>query len=297
MEQIATAIIKRELGITDFTCEEIVGLGQVNKVYAFASTQGKYILRLHDEGFKALEYQKEYWCLTTVAARGVPSPRVLKIGTYKGIFFMLQEKLPGINGKAAPPEEKVTIWRSLGNYAQLFHQVPMIEDAEVMQQEFHASWRHRLRYNIEQLNEQDSLLLKGEITTEEQQQMRQILETLGKKSFSTGLVHGDLCPRNTIWHQGTTYLIDWGMAEINIVPHNEIGIVLNSKTANKEEFQAFLTGLGITTAEYAQMEGEIKAINLLHHLDKYRWAEGFGVDNLEDYFQQVLRMFEGTKSY
>lgn len=294
MENLAAEIVRQELSLIDFSLEEIVGLGKVNKVYIVASQDGNFILRLNNEAHKTLEYRKEQWCIDTVTNKGVPSPTVLKIGTYNEVHFMLQQKIPGVNGSHASTKDKLAIWRSLGTYAKVFQQVRRIADADVEEDEFHASWRHRLRYNIEELNEKDSLLSNGIVSKEDHTKMRTVLLTLGEKQFATGLVHGDLCPRNSIWQEGRTFLIDWGMAEINIVPHNEIGIALLSGEANDEEFSAFLDGLGLSSAEYARIEPEVKAINFLHHLDKYRWAKDYSVDNIGDYEQKVVSTFRAA---
>lgn len=291
MENLATDIVRQELRLIDFELNEIVGLGKVNKVFIVTSQDGDFILRLNNEAHKTLEFRKEKWCIDTVKNTGVPSPTVLKIGTYQEVHFMLQRKIPGMNGSHASIKEKLAIWRSLGTYARIFQQIPRIADTDVEEDEFHASWRHRLRYNIEELNEKDSLLSNGVVSKEDHAKMKTVLSALGEKEFATGLVHGDLCPRNSIWQEGKTFLIDWGMAEINIVPHNEIGIALLSGEANSEEFRAFLDGLGLSKAEYARIEPEVKAINFLHHLDKYRWAKDYSVNNIGDYEKMVVSTF------
>jgi serine/threonine-protein kinase RIO1 len=107
-----------------------------------------------------------------------------------------------------------------------------------------------------------------------------------------GLVHGDLCPRNVIVNKQDIYLLDWGTAEINIVPHNEIGQLLMSDEVSKAEFKVFLNGMGISNDEFKSMEEEINVLNFLHQLDIYRWAEGQGISKINDYPLKVKNTFD-----
>jgi len=104
-----------------------------------------------------------------------------------------------------------------------------------------------------------------------------------------------LCPGNVILSKEGVYLLDWGTAEINVVPYNEIGLVMMSKEANEIEFEHFLEGLGISNLEYKEMEEEIFKLNFLHRLDKYRWAESYDVAHIEDYEIKIRETFERIK--
>ena len=106
------------------------------------------------------------------------------------------------------------------------------------------------------------------------------------------MTHGDLCPRNVIVNDTTTYLLDWGTAEINVVPHTELGILMMSDEVTKEAFQLFLKGIGISFTEFQLMEEEINLLNFLHRLDKYRWAETYDIENIKDYAFKTRNTFE-----
>ncbi|MCB0571013.1 MAG: aminoglycoside phosphotransferase family protein [Phaeodactylibacter sp.] len=287
MEKTIREIIKHELNESIISIRAINGLGSVNKVFDIRTENDEYIIRLNEDRGKELEYQKEKWCIENAAKLGIPSPKVLKTGLHGSISFMIQNKISGANGNHCKPEDKAYIWKNLGNYAAKYHQAGRIEVEAVEEHEFHKNWEARLEYNLRELNEQDSLLKKEILNFEEQQSAKKVLSGLKKVQFKTGLVHGDLCPRNIIFDNGTVFLLDWGTAEINVVPHNEIGIVLMSNEADEGEFDLFLEGLGISSAEYQKIKREIEALNLLHRLDKYRWAEGHQVENIKEYEQKV----------
>lgn len=295
MEQFIHDIFASALQEQVSTITELVGLGSVNRIFNVQGKQAAYIIRINDDPAKQVEYLKEHWCLNAVAAKGIPSPKVLQTGHKAGLTFMIQEKLPGTNGKHCPPKDQLIIWKHLGAYAALFNKIKRIEVEEVNSQEFHKDWRARLIYNIKELNTEDSLLRNKVLSSEEHQSMKKVLKRLEQYNFATGLTHGDLCPRNAIWREEQTYLLDWGTAEINIVPHSEIGLVLFSKEADPNAFQAFLSGMGISRKQYSQMENEIHLVNLLHQLDKYRWAETYDPDNISGYEKRIIEAFSKVK--
>jgi len=72
-----------------------------------------------------------------------------------------------------------------------------------------------------------------------------------------------------IYRRGEVYLIDWGTAEIDIVPHSELGVLMMKKECSKEEFHCFLEGIGLNGSGYEKIEKEIKVINLLNGCDGF----------------------------
>jgi hypothetical protein len=99
-----------------------------------------------------LEYKKEKWCIEHVNGLAVNSPNVLKIGIFENMPFMIEPKLIDINGKLCNTKQRKNIWKKLGNYAKVFHQIQRIEDKAVEANEFHKNWQARLAYNINELN-------------------------------------------------------------------------------------------------------------------------------------------------
>ncbi|MEM6342275.1 MAG: aminoglycoside phosphotransferase family protein [Bacteroidota bacterium] len=287
-------ILQQHQLVGPFTIQQIIGLGVVNQVFEVRGQQGQYIIRLN-EATSELEYQKEYWCLERVASLGIPTAKVLARGLFAGHCYMIQAKIPGQNGKQSGAAQQALIWQALGRYARKFHQVKRIEVAAVEEAEFHHDWFARLRYNLEELNPADSLLARRIFTPQEYQRIRQALERLLNKKFQSGLVHGDLCPRNVIVEKDQVALIDWGTAEINVVPHNEIGVLLMSGEASPEAFAYFLEGMGISDSAFQEMKPDILLLNLLHQLDKYRWAESYDAEHLSDYGQKIRVAFEGLE--
>ena len=291
MKTLIQYIFQSELQEKVYAIHPIIGLGSVNQIFEVASDSGNYIIRLNDTD-KRLECKKEVWCINAVSQLGIPVPAILGVGLWGQTNYMIQRKIAGLNGKICTPQQQALIWQKLGEYASIFQSIPQIEEVEVAEAEFHADWKSRLDYNLKELNEADSLLRDNILTKLEHNKAKSILKTLQTTTFKTGLVHGDLCPRNVIVHDKIIYLLDWGTAEINIVPHTEIGIVLMNKEASDSEFQLFLKGLGISTKAYQQIEQEITILNFLHQVDIYRWAESRDLVKVNDYDGKVRRAFD-----
>ncbi|MEM8887176.1 MAG: aminoglycoside phosphotransferase family protein [Bacteroidota bacterium] len=291
MQSLISRISIEALSEELISSHPISGLGSVNEIYAFDTAEGKYILRLNNFEEKQIEYRKEKFCLEAVGEMGIPGPKVLAMGQIEEHVYMIQNRLGGENAKEVGQESRNKIWRALGTYARQFHEITKIEDEAVKKQEFHADWKARLTYNLKELNPSDSLLQLAYLQVEDHEAILSVLLALDKKDFKTGLVHGDLCPRNVLMEGENIYLLDWGTAEINVVPHTEIGILLLSEEASAKEISIFLQGLGITQEEYREMEKDIHALNLLHRLDKYRWAEAYDQDNLDSYVKKIKAAF------
>lgn len=269
-----------------------IHFGSVNEVFEVHGSRQRYILRLNDEEAKRLEFEKEAWCIEEVAELGIPSPTVLARGEENGYHYLLENKLTGINGSLCSKEEKDDIWKALGHYSFIYRHISHFDLPELNEREFHKNWQSKLTYNLGELHPKDSLLSRAVLTQEEHEHIRSLLQELQERHFNVGLVHGDLSPRNTIVDGNEIHLIDWGTAEINIVPHTEIGIVLNEGEASETEFQAFLLGMGLSSGAYQAMEKDIRLLNLLHRLDKYRWAEGYQADSLSIFDQKLKDTYQ-----
>ena len=295
MEKKIRQIIDIELAEDIKSIKEIIGLGQVNSVYEIIGARKNYIIRANEEGNKEIEYLKEEWCLKEAKKLGVKSPEVLKLGKRFGINYMIQEKIEGTNGQQCNPKEQLKIWKKLGIYAKKYHKINRIEVEEFEKNEFHANWKARLAYNIKELNETDSLLKNKVLTHTAHQKSKWKLRELQKKTFKVGLIHGDLCPRNVILSNKEVYLLDWGTAEINVIPHHEIGLVMLEKEANEAEFDNFMEGLGLSNLAFSKMKADILKFNFLHRLDKYRWAESYDLENIAAYEIKIRETFERIK--
>lgn len=291
MNKLITKIFATELSVAIHMLIPIKGYGSVNEIFEVKSNMGNFIIRLNGLD-KWLEYQKEAWYLEATRRLGIPGPKILKICIMDKRVYMIQTKIQGRNGRDCGNDAQNQIWFTLGRYASTFSSIPCIQQKDVNKSLFHRDWRHRLRYNLNELNKNDRLLSDEVFSTSEQNTAKTVLKSLELKDFKSGLVHGDLCPRNVMVEQDEIYLLDWGTAEINVVPHIEIVTILMSTEASVAAFELYIAGLGLPIKAYQSIETEVKLLRFLHHLDKYRWAEGQSGIQLEDYATKVRHTFE-----
>ncbi len=280
-------ILNSTLKLKIDSISEIVNLGSVNTIFDVCAEGENFIIRINPERPKEFEFWKEKWCIEKASSLNIPSPSVLKVGMVNDCPFMIMKKIEGLNGSKSTPNEQIEIWRKLGEYARKFHSITAIEKLPIPTDEFHDGWIHKLDYNIEQLSKEDSLLKRKAFTVSEQKSAQKILKKLKNKKFNEGLIHGDLCPRNTIWQEGKVFLLDWGSSKIDLVPHTEIGMVEMDHDLSEEAFKSFVSGLGMTNEEYQEIEKEIKIINFLNRLDLYRWADGSNILEIEEYIKKL----------
>jgi len=266
--------------------EQIVGYGTVNAVYIIATALKEYVIRLNEEAAKLIEYKKERWCLQRVKQLGIPTAEVYAVGVHAGHPYIIQSRVAGTNGKDTQGEQRNAIWKRLGEYARIYQRITRVEDEEVKVNLLHRTWKERLDYNIAELAKENCRLRTQVLSKALLNKAVEVLERLTTKQFGIGLVHGDLHPRNVLIDEEKISLIDWGTAEINIVPHIEIGIIQMSKDVSTAELEFFTEGLGV--ADLSSIQLELNMINFLHRLDKYRWAEDNHVPNLADYTQKVV---------
>lgn len=292
MEKKAHEILTIELAEEVESISQIMDLGSVNNVYDVKCKGGNYVVRINRDENKEFEFWKEKWCIEKVAKLNIPSPEVLKVGMKDQFPFMILNKIEGTNGSKCSANEKLLIWENLGKYAKIFHSIKEIEDLNIATDEFHSNWRSKLEYNINELSENDSLLEKKAFNNYEQEKIRNILIELRDQKFNEGLVHGDLCPRNVIYDNHYVFLLDWGTSGINIVPHSEIGLVQMENEYTENEFNSFLLGMGILPVEYKEIENEVKQLNLLDRLDKFRWADGSEIVEVDEYILKLRTAYE-----
>lgn len=303
---IVGEIIRKSSQTPDETRISFLGAGSCNTVYLVRSEDTHLVVKLSkpEREYKAEEeYKKEQWCLDTAATLAIPSPRVLEVGHEQGRVYMIQSYVEGttaadIDGNSPlPTEVQRKIWRTLGEYAKKIHSIAITGYGEELRENgvFNGSWEKHLQYNIDSLNQTDELITRGILTTEKSIALRAKFLMLQQKKFTFGLNHGDLALRNTIiTATGEIYLLDWGTARAEIVPHFDINEILRSSKPDSESLQAFLDGYGITKKEFETMKGDWDLLNILHEIDTLRWAIDKMPSTIEEHALKVTQALQAS---
>jgi len=172
-------------------------------------------------------------------------------------------------------EKKLKARNKLGEYTKKINSVPVIGRGENLVGDgiFDGSRERHVQYNIDSLNENDILLSMKVFDIQLSQKIKQLFQSLQEKKFTFGLCHSDIALRNAIMNsRGEVYLLDWGTARAEIVPHYELNVILRDSKPDAEILKAFLDGYGISQDEFKKMEQDLKILNLLNKIDTLRWA-------------------------
>ena len=276
----AAAIVAETLGTEVRRVTPFVGLGSVNLIFFVETDAGEIVVRLSkpENGLHKMlaEYEKERWCIERAAAAGIPGPTVRAIGVRNGRAFMLQERVPGVNGKLSDLP-LMDLLKTLGRYIRLNHAIPTTGFGDsVSMFESGAGrngWLRFVDYNLGELTSSDMLITLGVYRLDQQDSIRLAFTWLRGLPLRIGLNHGDPARRNTMVDaDGRVYLLDWGCAEMHIVPHYDICALLDWYSPDEAKLHAFLDGSGLNAAEWERLLPELNAFSLLKAFDLTRWA-------------------------
>lgn len=273
---------------------QIIGHGEVNRVYVVKQDDRQIILRLNSKEELA-RFNKEAWCLKMALKKGIPSPHLIDLGIKNNTAYMMLSFIVGENGKDTT-EDKEKIWDTIGTYAKRIHLIPTHGFGENMATKgnFSDTWERYLSYSINSLNTSDKLLLFGVVTEEQSEHIKEMFLKLREKTFNFALVHGDLSLENVIVRDNDVALIDWGVAESTIVPHMEIIDLLQNQMSDKNPlFDNFLQGYGMKREEHSStIKPEIDTLTLLQAIDKLRWAIDKKPNQIDEFSLRVQFLIE-----
>lgn len=274
--EIVSAIVRNYAKEDILEIKQIKDKGQVNDIYVLATSSSKYVVRIDPREATLDRFQKEAWCMGETQRLGVSGAQALDLGTTENHPYMLLSYLEGIDGDEVEKNKQTAIWATLGEYARKIHSVQVTGYGEKMVAAgtFDGSWEQFLGYNISCLDADDKLLALGIITQAQSKILSEIFSRLKNTKFAFGLTHHDLSLKNTrISQDGTVYLLDWGSAEVNIIPHMDIGEILHSSLEeSSREFEVFLQNYKISKEKYEEIKPDIEKLRLLSCTDKLRWA-------------------------
>jgi len=263
-----------------------VGSGACNIVYGARVGSREMVVRFASRNHRGSEHAKEAWCIERAMSAGVFSPAVYAVGAIDEAAYMVQQYVSGACGDD-PLLNHGSIWRQLGNYARRIHSIAgqdFIEADSSRKDWAERKWVRYLEYGIECLTSSDRLIELGIYEPSDQAAIRSVFHGLRSQDFRYGLYHGDLSLVNTIVvHSGRIALIDWGCADVGIVPHSELSAILQSMSAEDAHFDQFLNGYNMSRSEFDALHPQICDFRLLQAFDLVRWSIDRRPEELDDY--------------
>ncbi|MCH5584903.1 aminoglycoside phosphotransferase family protein [Shimazuella sp. AN120528] len=312
-KNVAKRICAQIIGEKIQSIHPIIGNGTVNQVYRVETNTSLFIIRMNEAPNTLAIYEKEKWCMEQAKRKGVPGPDVLAIGNMEQVTYMVQTFIKGKNGKYSPWNKEM-IWRKLGEYTKQIHSIPVNGFGEILfnpihhtfaastHEGFNGTWHGFIRYNINCLTEDDPLILFGVFSLEHTKIIKQKFEGLLQLNFAFGLTHGDLSLKNTIVDKkGNVTLLDWGCAEVHIIPYWELIQLLKSQVdigaPNTEQMHAFLQGYGITASDFQTMLPTLNTLLLLDACDKLRWAIDCKPECIPSFAEYAKKIWQRHKNF
>ncbi len=279
-----------------------IGEGSNNKNYLASFGKREIVIKLsfdHKE-YKALEdYKKEKWCIERSQEKGIPGPAVLGLGTSDERAYMIETFVQGTNGKKV--KDKLPVFFQLGKYTKLIHSIPASGFGENLINPdkgiFAGSWQDYLDFNINSLNKDDKLIGLKVLTENQAATVKKIFKDIKKKKYKFGLNHGDISVWNTLVERsGKVNLLDWGSAEIHIIPYFDfihvLGCQMETGRPNHKEFGEFIRGYGINNVQFEEIKPEIYKLMLLLSFDKLRWAIDKNPNKIVDFTKKAKKILQ-----
>jgi aminoglycoside phosphotransferase (APT) family kinase protein len=230
---------------------------------------------------------------------GIPVPAVLGLGMYEAHPYILISYIEGSHGPDVDEEGKRLIWSKLGEYLMKIHQIKTEGYGEDMTAPgvFDGSWSKYLEYNISSLNSEDKLLAQGIISADQSAVLKRTFLELRDAQLTFGLIHNDVSLKNSILgSDGKVYLLDWGSAGVEAIPHMDFAEVLRSSLKEDSiEFALFREAYGISAKELERIKPEISKLQMLGFADKVRWAMDRKPEFLEEKAQELRQALAASR--
>lgn len=256
--------------------------GVVNRVYRVTGQGADWVVRLpvdpQDDVFGV-----EAWAIAAARRAGIATPEVVATGVDEGVPFMISAYVP------AAAEEVDGPWSWLGAYARRVAEIDLAGAPAGLWSRFgsdlEAAWLAHVEYNLAALQDDD--LAGRAYRPQDAAPIRRAVEALGARSFSFGLAHGDLAPRN-ILSRGRAVapvLIDWGNVKTGPAPWTDAQQVYQwavcDRTIPRGDYEELARAAGV-----ADDEVTIARLTVLQLVDVTRWAAERRPDLLGRYLRE-----------
>ena len=210
-------------------------------------------------------------------------------GWLDGLSYLVVDYVPG----NTPPASDPGAWRSIGRFASALAQLDVTDAPDALFSRFgrdlDAAWLAHLDYNRAALSEGDPLIALGVYRKDDRPRLRDVLDSLRRRSLPQGLIHGDMSTRNLVAGKRYT-LIDWGAAHVGPRVWGDLEQIHRWKLLADAEspvsdlaWAGVLDGSGLTDAEATDV---VRELTVLHAVDVIRWARVARPDRLPEFVAQ-----------
>jgi fructosamine-3-kinase len=292
-------MLETEVGISITSLLRVANPGEVNDVFILDTAGSQLIARVNEIG-EIDRFKKEKWCIEEAMNAGILVPTVTAVGNNADYAYLLESYIKG--SRADKLEDASGVWSRIGQYAKNIHSINVKgfgENLENITHGNHDEWNKYLGDNLDALENGDKALTEAShLTATDIETLLGWLKELKDKDFQFGLSHGDLSLKNVIVSEnGDVNLIDWGAAEAQVVPHYDLGVILeDSLRDDSEDFGHVLQGYEMTYDEYLNIKPDLLTIMLLITVDKLRWSIVKRPELVTDMSTNLRKCFESRRA-
>lgn len=246
------------------------GGGLTNAVYRFKVSQGEFVARTHEDSTKFQDYLKEQWAMDAARAVGVPTPRVLEVGSFAdGRPYMISERVHGIEGRLAP--KRLDLLEQMGQAAAKLHTVRThgfgsVFDWSTNTLSKHGTWAGYLAKGFGTKARIDILARQRMLTPKQAHWLEHSMAAFARCREPPVLHHGDLRLKNVIVDPASgriAALIDWEGCASMPGPAWDLSLALHDLGIDGKE--AFLRGYGIKRRRYLESLDAVRCFNMLNY--------------------------------
>jgi len=274
-EQLVASIIKKEFDLEVTGFEPIVGRGMSNTVFIVNTEESRYVVRLNQVA-RALNFEKEAWCLDKVHELGVLVPRVIAVGIEGERAYSIARYIES-SSPIHDGFDKLRLWNTLGEYAAKLNSVDVQSYPNQQQlKSWFGSWESFIAREIEIIFRDDYWVDCGFLSLDELQTIKGKFEKFATTDFCSGICHWDIGLDNCIVANNSyeeLYMLDLEFAMIAPVPHYQLAVVGKTWGFESPEMKAFSDGYGISAEQREDMAQDFKTMAALLRMRSVRWAQ------------------------
>ncbi len=243
--------------------------GLTNHVFEVKHDEGDFIVRISEDRAKINSFIKEQWATAKAREVGVPTPEILEVGNEAApLPYMVARQVRGDDATHHPG--RMRILHEMGHFTALIHTIRTTGFGQTFdwssnQLSRNESWAHYLHGEFGVAERIQLLRRRRMLTAPQAKRIADILRRTEKGKKEPVLHHGDMRLKNVLADsKGTiTAIIDWEHALSSIAPYWDLSLALHDLSIDGKE--EFLSGYGVSLADFKQMVPVIRAFNILNY--------------------------------
>lgn len=260
-EQVsATLFDQQPTRISDISNDE----NAPNRVYRVETLEGqRCVIKVNPEASRVVDFVKGAWCQEQAHVKGISTPQAIAVGVEQSCAYFVQEDVSG-TPLIHLPGENLETWYRVGRYTAHINTIPTVGFGRDFTSDGHyPTWQS---YVQEGLQPEQTLALytdNGLLTPQQARKAEKMIAEVAAWDFSPTLAHNDVYKNVLVTPRGEISFIDWDQASSTYAPYSDLAHLLPQLSPAQQE--AFLTGYGINTFDFAVIQPYLEVMQLLVH--------------------------------